>query len=271
MNTTPPSITSGGPFAAGQSGKRLGRRIAISGLSVLLATSLYACAAAQADDAEPEATPVPSAATVPGEAHAEQMPGRSAPGPSPTDDVVETDEQEKGPAGQDPPPPEDGPLVETRARDGRPAVVRGSGTGEEMRSTRAAVALDAVASPSAGVDVRIKELRTVESTGEAPGYRYGDAVVLVITVHNRTEATLTTLASDVLVEYGRDKRPADPSPQAGDSPLPDEISPGETGTGTYTFLVPADGRGNLSVTVAYRPIDPAVVLEGPVRPIGPGR
>lgn len=204
----------------------------------------------------PEATP-----------EVEEDPG-TTPTVVPTNTPADPDSGDGARAAPEEPTAPGRPAVVSPPGGGKPAVIRGTGTGEEQRSKQAAVALNEIARPADGVEITVREARAVQSAGEAPGYRYGPAVVLKVSVRNATGSAMSTIASTVTVEYGSDGRPADPSPQAVDSPLPAEIAAGQTATGTYTFLVPEAGRDDMAVTVSYRSTDPAVVLEGPARLIG---
>lgn len=257
-----------------------GRRLAASGLALVLATSLYACGVAQADEHTPATTPpsapdtTTSAEATEGAVDVPETPSGAegengnTPAAGPTNRPAGPGTGENTQAALEPPAAPGRPTIVSPPSGGKPPVIRGTGTGEEQRSARAAVALNEIARPADGIEVTVREVRAVQSEGEVPGYRYGPAVVLKVSVRNATDAPISTLASTVTVEYGPDARPADLSPQAEDEPLPSEIAAGRTEVGTYTFLVPESGRDDMSVTVSYRAVDPAVVLEGPARLVG---
>lgn len=241
---------------ASSSGSSL-RRLGTGGLALVLAASLFGCASAEGQDSPaPRSGAAASADTADGatasadDASADGTAGGdSADGGQDGDGATEAD-------------PADVFRAAGSAEPGEPAVVEGSGTGEEKRATAETVALDEPASPAEGLEITVDSTEPVQAEGMGPGGMSGPAIAVVVTVHNTTDAPVETLGGTVTVAYGPDALPADLSLQSGDRPLPQVVAAGETVSGTYTFLVPEDQREDLAITASYRASDPAVVFTG---------
>lgn len=224
------------------------RRLGTGGLAVVLAASLYGCSTAG------EESPSASGASA----------GTSA---SETDRAPQEGTASAAGRGQKEASEASGDGAEAvqvtlPAEPGEPAVVEGTGTGEEERATTETVSLDETVRPAEGLEITVDSTQPVQAQGMGPGGVAGPAIAVVVTVRNTTDATVSTLGSSVTVTYGPDDSPATPSRQPDDEMLPQEVAPGKTVTGTYTFLVPEDQRKDVVITASYRATDPAAVFAG---------
>ncbi|MFI7484352.1 hypothetical protein ACH9EU_18285 [Kocuria sp. M1R5S2] len=255
------------------------RRFGTGGLALVLAASLYGCSSGEpGDPSEPAASTASAEQDGPAQADSGEDTGngRAGEGPGSGKDAAGEDSTGKDPAagdagkdtGKDAAAKD---RVAPPAEPGRPAVVEDTGTGEERRATVKTVALDKPARPAEGLEITVSSTKPVDAEGMGPGGVSGPAIAVVVTVRNTTDAAVSTLGSTVTVAYGRDKVPASPSRQPGDDPLPREVAPGKTVSGTYTFLVPEDQRDDVVVTASYRATDPAAVFAGPARGDGADR
>ena len=229
------------------------RRLGTGGLAVVLAASLYGCSAGGTESSSTSAASARSSAS--GGSEAEPDPGAEQGGSSPADRG-----QDEAPGAADETP---GAVhIVPPAEPGQPAVVAGSGTGEEKRATTETVALDEPVRPAEGLEITVESAKPVQAEGMGPGGVAGPAIAVVVTVRNTTDSPVATLGSSVTVTYGPDDRPASPSRQPDDVSLPREVAPGKTVSGTYTFLVPEDQREDVVITASYRATDPAAVFAG---------
>lgn len=251
---------SAGAFGEGRPASYAGsslRRLGTGGLALVLAASLFGCASA-AEQGSPAPQSGAAASADPADGDTASDDDTSAEGTTGGDS---TDDAQDGGSGTEA-DPADVFRAAGSAEPGQPAVVEGSGTGEEKRATAETVALDEPASPAEGLEITVDSTEPVQAEGMGPGGMSGPAIAVVVTVHNTTDAPVETLGGTVTVAYGPDALPADPSLQAGDQPLPPVVAAGETVSGTYTFLVPEDQREDLVITASYRASDPAVVFTG---------
>lgn len=274
------------------------RRLATGSLALVLAASLYGCSSSAPGSPSASGEPAPGGSggpetrrAAPATGAAEQAvdaAGRRTGAPEQAADVAA---QQSGTAETRGGAPErGGSAAEGRspsadreqggtervrvvppAKPGQPAVVEGGGTGEERRSTTATVALDKPARPAEGLEITIASAKPVDAQGMGPGGMSGPGIAVVVTVRNATEAPVSTLGSSVTVTYGPQDQPAPPSRQRGEEALPNEVAPGRTVSGTYTFLVPEDARDDVQITASYRATDPAAVFAGSVRGNGADR
>ena len=245
------------------------RRLGAGGLAVVLAASLFGCAGGgTGSPSDSGAATSASGAPAGGEGTG---PGEDRDG-APQDASPAEGGAADRPAERVTQEAEDGQLrAMGPAEPGEPAVVEGGGTGEEQRSTTEPVVLDEPARPAEGLEITVGSTAPVQAEGMGPGGVSGPALAVVVQVRNTTDAPVSTLGSSVNVTYGSDDRPASPSRQPGDEPLPAEVAPGETVSGTYTFLVPEDQREDVVITASYRATDPAAVFAGPAREDGAQR
>ncbi|MFI7583322.1 hypothetical protein ACH9DO_05960 [Kocuria sp. M1N1S27] len=229
-------------------------RLGTGGLAVVLAVTLFGCTSAGTEESPAQDN---GSASATGSQNGSKEPGDGSAG-------------ENGAAAEDEDAAEESEARAAEAfrasgasEPGEPAVVEDDGTGEEERATTETVSLGEEAQPADGLEIVVESTRPVTAEGMGPGGMSGPAIAVVVTVHNSTDAPVSTLGGSVTVTYGPDERPAAPSRQPDDISLPVEVAPGETVSGTYTFLVPEDQRDDLVITASYRATDPAAVFAGP--------
>ncbi|TDW29960.1 hypothetical protein [Cryobacterium psychrophilum] len=105
-------------------------------------------------------------------------------------------------------------------------------------------------------------LKAVDGVAQGPGEVGGPAVRFTLTVRNDTAATVSLAATIVNFYAGADQAPAGQVFQPGGVPLPREVKPGQTATGTFVFVVPQSDRDQVKITVDYSVGVPLVVFQG---------
>ncbi len=133
--------------------------------------------------------------------------------------------------------------------------------GQVPPAEAAPVAIDATAEPVPGVVTSISALAAVDGVADGPGEVAGPALSFDVTVRNDTAEPVSLAATVVTVSTGEDQLPAD-ALSTGSVPLPADVAPGASATGTYVFTVPADRRDDVRIAFDYLAGTPVVVFAG---------
>lgn len=127
---------------------------------------------------------------------------------------------------------------------------------------RSAVPPANVSTAAAGPTVAIKSIDHVNGVAVSPGDLAGPAVRLTILVTNTTKSELDLRYTAVNAYLGSARTPAVELSQPGGMPFHGRLKPGESGTGTYLFVVPAAQRADATLVVDYAAGQPAAVFSG---------
>lgn len=106
-------------------------------------------------------------------------------------------------------------------------------------------------------------LEAVDGVAQGPGEVAGPALRFTLTVRNDTAASVSLAATVVNLYAGVDQTPSIDLAEPGGVPLPNEVKPGKSVTGTFVFAVPRDARNPVKITVDYSVGVPIVVFQGP--------
>lgn len=132
--------------------------------------------------------------------------------------------------------------------------------------TKPAVPLTAQADFGGGVSARITGSQVVTSQGQGPGELNGaPAVAFTVQLINRSARGVGLDGVTVAAFYGAQATPASPSGGPPTAPFAGSLPAGGTATGTYTYVVPPEGRGDVQLQISYLAGQPVVVLRGAVR------
>lgn len=124
------------------------------------------------------------------------------------------------------------------------------------------VPLDAPAVVTDGLTVTISEITSVDGVADGVGEVGGPSLKFTVTATNTGSDTLSLQTAVVGVTYGTTQTPANELVSAS-TPLPAEVLAGQTATGTFVFVVPAELRDDVRITLDYRAGTPVAVFEGP--------
>lgn len=124
------------------------------------------------------------------------------------------------------------------------------------------VSPDSPAPTSDGIGVRITKMEAVVGEANLPGEVSGPAVRYTIEIENNTDQPFDLTYTTVNAYIGADLAPALNIIKPGGSPFAGVVEPGASATGVYVFRVAPDARGDVIVTVDYRPGTPAAVFRG---------
>jgi len=105
-------------------------------------------------------------------------------------------------------------------------------------------------------------LQAVDGEAQGPGEVGGPAVRFTLTVRNDTTETVSLAATIVNFYAGADQSPAGEIFHPGGAPLPREVKPGQSVSGTFLFVVARSDRTQVKITVDYSVGVPLVVFEG---------
>ncbi|WP_051973021.1 hypothetical protein [Cryobacterium sp. MLB-32] len=128
---------------------------------------------------------------------------------------------------------------------------------------QAPVALTEAAMAVPQVVVTLGSLEAVDGLAQGPGEVAGPALRFTVTVRNGTDASVSLASTVVNVYAGLDQTPSIDLAEPGGVPLPDEVKPGQSATGTFVFAVPQESRGVVKISVDYSAGVPVVVFQGP--------
>jgi hypothetical protein len=124
------------------------------------------------------------------------------------------------------------------------------------------IPIEATAQPDPGVSVSVGGFEAVQGEAQFAGDVAGPAIRFKVSVTNGTAATVSLATTLVNVFYGAGQSPASELQKPGAVPLPAEVAPGATATGTVVFTVPEDERDDVLITVDYRVGDPVIAFRG---------
>lgn len=127
------------------------------------------------------------------------------------------------------------------------------------------VGLQTVATPKAGVVVKITDFASVTGVADGVGEIGGPAIRFRVTVTNTTGAPLSLTTAVVTVAYGNDSTPANELISSRTA-FPVSVAAGKSTTGTFTFTIPKADRSVVAITFDYRAGTPTVVFKGSLAP-----
>ncbi len=133
-------------------------------------------------------------------------------------------------------------------------------------ATKPAVPLTALADFGTGVTARIAGSRLVTSDGKGPGEIAGQpSVAFTVALTNNSGRAVDLTNVTVSAYYGAQSTPASPTNGPPTAPFHGTLARGAATSGTYTFLVPPEGRSDVQLQISYLADQPTVVLRGAVR------
>ncbi|MDQ1632940.1 MAG: hypothetical protein QOC80_2912 [Frankiaceae bacterium] len=133
-------------------------------------------------------------------------------------------------------------------------------------ATRPAVPLTALADFGTGVTATITGSRLVTSAGQGPGEIAGQpSVAFTVALTNASGRPVDLTEVTVAGYYGPQSTPASPTNGPPTAPFRGTLAKGGATSGTYTFLVPPEGRSDVQLQISYLADQPTVVLRGAVR------
>ncbi|GAB3350746.1 hypothetical protein [Modestobacter lapidis] len=196
-------------------------------VALLLAALLVLVLDLGGDDGERGATAAPATATAPATAPAEDPSGAGEAEATPTE------------------PP--APATELLAA---PVVVREGVPSSARTVSVAPAAFTAPAAWSDGASVRVTEARQQVSGGQGPGALAGQPqTVFTLEVTNGSTAPLDLNGVVVQATYGAGTTQASPLYDGGTTDFSGTLEPGATATAVYSFAIPADELGEVSLSV----------------------
>ncbi|MGY1615553.1 hypothetical protein ACI797_02285 [Geodermatophilus sp. SYSU D00691] len=155
--------------------------------------------------------------------------------PAPTDEPAATSSVPPSPATEEP----------------APSVIAREGVPEASRSVEVAPAdFAAPAGWSDGASIRLAEARQQTTTGTGPGERAGQPqTVFRLELTNGSDAPLDLNAVVVQATYGAAAAQASPIYDRESADFGGTLAPGETATAVYSFAIPADQLGDVTLSV----------------------
>lgn len=124
------------------------------------------------------------------------------------------------------------------------------------------VPLTAPAVVTDGLTVALSQIASVDGVANGVGEVGGPSLKFTVTATNTGSETVSLQTSVVGLTYGTNQTPAIELQSAG-IPLPAEVAPGQSVTGTFVFVVPTELRDDVRITLDYRAGTPVAVFEGP--------
>lgn len=123
------------------------------------------------------------------------------------------------------------------------------------------VPLDSPAAVTDGLSVGISDITAIDGVASGVGEVGGPSLQFTVSATNSGTASVPLQTAVVGLTYGSNQTP---SIELGSSstPLPAEVAPGQTVTGSYVFVVPVEERGDIRITLDYRAGTPVAVFEG---------
>jgi hypothetical protein len=177
----------------------------------------------------------------------DDAPGSPAAAPSTSAPAGTTDEPATDPDAPATPTEPVAPVTEAAA----PSVVAREGVDEAARTVEAAPAdFTAPAEWSDGASVRVVEARQQITSGRGPGDLAGQAqTVFTLEVTNGSDAELDLNAVVVQATYGDAAAQAAPLYDRETVDFGGTLAPGDTATAVYSFAIPDDQLGRVSLSV----------------------
>jgi hypothetical protein len=115
-----------------------------------------------------------------------------------------------------------------------------------------------------GMQIGLTRIESVQGEAVQPGEKAGPAVRVTVTITNGTDKQYSTNLVTVNAYTGKDRAPAETLVRPGGVPFYGRLEPGETTYGIYLFVIPADRRKDVTITVDYAAAQPIVVFRGDV-------
>ncbi len=202
-------------------------------VAVLLAALLVLVLDLGADDEQPGATAAPATSAPPATTPGEPAPAGAEPTPA--------EEPTAGTEGR-PAPATEALAAPVVAREGVPAAAR------TVAATPAE--FTAPAQWADGASVRVTGAHQQVSSGSGPGAMAGQPqTVFILEVTNGAGAPLDLNAVVVQATYGASATQASPLYDAATADFGGTLAPGATATAVYSFAIPADQLGEVSLSV----------------------
>ncbi|RFA13009.1 hypothetical protein B7R21_09190 [Subtercola boreus] len=126
---------------------------------------------------------------------------------------------------------------------------------------QAPVPLDSPAAVADGLTVSISEITSVDGVANGVGEIGGPSLKFTVTATNSGTAAVSLQTAVVDLTYGANQTPSNELVSAS-VPLPAEVGAGQAVTGSYVFVVPAEERDAVRITLGYRAGSPVAVFEG---------
>lgn len=117
-----------------------------------------------------------------------------------------------------------------------------------------------------GVTVGITNLAAVQGVADEPGEVAGDAVKVSVTLTNTGSTTADTSGVVVELAAGPNSTPGLALSGTGTTAFPPSIAPGASATADYIFVVDANQRARVSISVNYSVTSPIAVFDGVAPP-----
>lgn len=130
------------------------------------------------------------------------------------------------------------------------------------QSVAATVPFDRSSSVAEGITADISAMKAVSGEARGPGEVSGPSLRFTVTIHNQTTTAISTANVVVNVGAGTDNIPAISLSGPGVLGFTDNILPGESGSGTYVYLVPLNERGTVRILVNFEVNSTIAAFEG---------
>ncbi len=124
------------------------------------------------------------------------------------------------------------------------------------------VSLDDIASLDDGVEVTLAPLTVRKVDAVGPGTTGGRAVIVKVTLTNRSKKSVDLGSSWVEMSYGRGRRTAALQPAPPYRPLEGTLAPGDSVSGTYPFAIGTSRPRDLLIRVTHDPSRPRAAFSG---------
>lgn len=178
------------------------------------------------------------------------------PGASPTSSASSTPTSSSTPTPT--PTPSASPTAPATAPPTAPAEAPVAGPGEEFTTD-----FGQAPAVAQGLTVHVTAVNAIEGTSNAPGEIAGPALQFVIEFVNNTGSAISLAQVVVNSDYSADRTPAGELEQDETSPVPGEVGPNSSVSGSYVFNVPTEQRDLVRLLV-YTNVDaPTIAFEGP--------
>lgn len=125
------------------------------------------------------------------------------------------------------------------------------------------VGIEETATLSDGVQVRVASAESLDVDAETPGEIAGPAVAVTLEIVNGTDAAID-LSTTMVSVLGADGSLGQPTTSTPFAPFLTSLEPGESATAVYVFLLPANERNSLNITVEYLAGAPIALFAGNV-------
>lgn len=148
-------------------------------------------------------------------------------------------------------PAETGAAPDQPAPDAAPEGPEDPGLANQDLTVAEPVAIDGGSSEAGGLDIRVAAMEAVDGVAIGIGEIAGPSVRFTVSVANGSDEPVDLSNAVLTVEAGPDRLPCTELSGPGTSPFPAEAKPGETATGIYVFLIPAESRNDVTVYLNY--------------------